>query len=121
MFHHRALRHAPTDEELIKAVFGETINLIVAQADYGKSLIEKDASKYTGVAQMNLLAAQGNDGKNYPDWKAEDPLCKTSIEEARTKIASTLVHQQRSSYDVIISETNDELPDLIAIAGVRSF
>ena len=42
-------------------------NLLVAQADYGKALIERDASKYTGDAKRNLLAAQADFSKSLMD------------------------------------------------------
>ncbi len=38
-------------------------NLLAAQADVGKTLMEKDASQYIGAAQSTLLAAQSDIGK----------------------------------------------------------
>ena len=124
---------APTGEELVKTVFGETIkadlgkkdaskytgaaqsSLLAAQADFGKALIDKDASKYDGVAKRNLLAAQGDFGKALVDKDARkySGFARTNLLAAQGDIGKTLMEKDSSKYNgasqsTIVAAQNNE-------------
>ena len=88
------------DKDASKYVGAAQSNLLAAQADFGKSLIEKDASKYTGFAQISLLAAQDDFGKALMD---KDPTkysggAKRNLMAAQDDIGKALREKDPSKY-----------------------
>ena len=96
---------APTGEESIKAV---PSNSAMGRAiDGSNKLREIRRNDPTARPSAAELGVPSNHGMGL------------AIDGANKLRENRLLH--RSSYDVIISEMDDALPDLIAIAGVRSF
>ena len=88
------------DKDASKYSGAAGLNLLAAQADFGKSLMDKDASKYSGASGMNLLAAQRDFGKSLMEKDASKypGVAGMNLLAAQNDFGKSLMEKDASKY-----------------------